>query len=609
MNTNWKSIRETLEAELDRGEVAKFHDPAILELLRDMQDRAPVEFATFNEQLKRRRIATEIKSSLKNYAYREPTAALRNSTDDGVYIEYTYDRKRVIDEVLPYVTKNADVYVQGDALVRVTFDPNDSHPTISRFSAAAFTELLTSTVTLYKLAEGRDGTFRKPVHPEPIFINMILDRKSYPGARVLNGIAEAPLMREDGTLFAEMGYDSHTKYLCTYAGPKLEVSEAPTRDDALQALNCLDDIIVDFPFAEPIHRSAWFSMLFTAILLPKINGPVPVFIVTANVAGAGKTKLVDVVSTIAQGRTAARQPYTDDDRELTASVTATLAQGTSLALFDNVDRPFGGSMIELMSTGDAVSVRRYGHNDSTLHLRSHTMFMATGNNVVPRTRDVVRRVIVIEVTSQDERPEERQGFRHPDLLAMVRSSRAALLSAVMTIVRAFIYAGRPTKSFGALGSFEAWSSAIRELLLWLGLPDPVETQSTMRDEQDAQLAGLHDAWVGMFNEGEARTVNDALHAIEEAQRDAERLVRGERNTLDSHRIDELDRNATNARRLQDALQGLVSQPWKSINAVSLGRQLARFKGRVCKGRKFEFDRRGNTNALRVVPSGLGESKT
>lgn len=603
MSTDWKSFREMLEAKLDRGEVAEFHDPAILELLRDMLDCAPVEFARLIERLKRHRVATDIKSAIKKYTYREPTTAREDSNNEREWIELGYDRKHVVDEVLPHLTQHPDVYVQGDALVRVTSDPDDGHPAICPLSAAAIAEQLTSTVTLYKMEEGRDAPYRKPVQPEPMFINMIRDRKAYPGARVLRGIAEAPLMREDGTLFSGAGYDPRTKYLCAYAGPAPVVPEAPTCDDALRALESLDDIIADFPFAEPIHRSAWLSMLFTAILRPQIEGPVPVFIITANVAGAGKTKLVDVVSIVAQGRTAARQPYTDDDRELNASITATLAQGTALALFDNVDRPFGGSMIEMLSTGDTMSVRRYGHNDSALRLRGHTMFMVTGNNVVPRTRDVVRRVIVAELASHDERPEERRGFRHLDLLSTVRARRAELLGAAFTIVRAYALAGRPRADVAALGSFEGWSAAVRDMLLWLGQPDPVETQGTMRDEQDAQLAGLHDAWVGMFGEGEARTISDALHAIEDAQRDVERAVGSNRGFLDADEKTEVAENAAKARRLQDALQGLVSQPWKSINAVTLGRQITKFKGRVCKGRVFEAGRHANTAAWKVVRHG------
>ncbi len=605
MNTDWKSVREMLEAKLDQGAVAELYDPTILELMRDMQDCAPVEFACLNEQLKRHRVVTEISRAIKKHAYREPPVARASADtfDERVWVELGYDRKQTVDEVIPHLVQHPDIYVQGASLVHVVADPDDGHPTIHRLPPANVTELLTNTVTLFTNEVRRDTPYRKPTQPDPTFVNMILGRKSYPGARVLRGIAEAPLMSADGSLFAEPGYDPRTRHLCAYRGPAPVVPEIPTHDDALHALEYLLDIIVDFPFAEPIHRSAWLSMLFTVILRPQIEGPVPVFIITANVAGAGKTKLADIVSIIAQGRAADRKPYTDEERELTATITATLAEGASLALFDNVDRPFGGAMIELMSTGDSVSVRRYGSNDSSLRLRSHTVFMATGNNMVPRTRDVVRRLIVTELTSQDERPEERQGFRHPDLFAMVRARRVEILGAVMTIARAYALAGRPPSHVATLGSYEGWSAAVRDMLLWLGQPDPVETQSTMRDEQDAQLAGLHDAWVGMFGEGEARTINDALHAIEDAQRDVERAVGSNRGFLDADEKTEVAENAAKARRLQDALQGLVSQPWKSINAVALGRQIAKFKGRVCKGRVFEAGRRANAAAWKVVSHG------
>jgi hypothetical protein len=43
----------------------------------------------------------------------------------------------------------------------------------------------------------------------------------------------------------------------------------------------------------------------------------------------------------------------------------------------------------------------------------------------------------------DEHPEERTGFKYPDLLGYVTSNRGELLAAVLTILRASFVAGKP----------------------------------------------------------------------------------------------------------------------------------------------------------------------
>jgi hypothetical protein len=47
-----------------------------------------------------------------------------------------------------------------------------------------------------------------------------------------------------------------------------------------------------------------------------------------------------------------------------------------------------------------------------------------------------------------------------------------------------------------LGSFGAWDSFVRRSLLWLGEPDPVQSQATIRDGDDSRiaLATLLEAW-------------------------------------------------------------------------------------------------------------------
>ena len=73
-------------------------------------------------------------------------------------------------------------------------------------------------------------------------------------------------------------------------------------------------------------------------------------------------------------------------------------------------------------------------------------------------------------------------------LDMVRADRNKYVIAVLTILRAFHFAGRPALT-SPLGSFEEWSSWIRDALIWLGEADPCDTMEKVR-QNDPKLGAV-----------------------------------------------------------------------------------------------------------------------
>jgi hypothetical protein len=75
----------------------------------------------------------------------------------------------------------------------------------------------------------------------------------------------------------------------------------------------------------------------------------------------------------------------------------------------------------------------------------------------------------------------------------VRAQRGALLSAALTILRAFVVAGKPTATLRDWGSYEGWSAVVRAAVCFAGLPDPYSgaAKSTdATDEEDIAFAAL-----------------------------------------------------------------------------------------------------------------------
>ena len=81
--------------------------------------------------------------------------------------------------------------------------------------------------------------------------------------------------------------------------------------------------------------------------------------------------------------------------------------------------------------------------------------------------------------ARQERPELREFKGDP--VAEVLADRGRYVAAALTIVRAYIVAGRPRVAT-ALSSFEGWSKNVRSAIIWLGYADPVETMETARRE-------------------------------------------------------------------------------------------------------------------------------
>jgi hypothetical protein len=131
------------------------------------------------------------------------------------------------------------------------------------------------------------------------------------------------------------------------------------------------------------------------------------------------------------------------------------------------------------------------------------VWVATANN--PRlSTEMIRRSVRVRMDSGQEQPWLREpgSFRHPDLRAWVDERRAELVAACLTIVRAWIVAGRPEGS-AVLGMFEPWAKVMSGILEVAGLSgflaNTEDFYSSMA-EDDQNLAEFVALWAARFGE-------------------------------------------------------------------------------------------------------------
>ena len=158
-----------------------------------------------------------------------------------------------------------------------------------------------------------------------------------------------------------------------------------------------------------------------------------------------------------------------------------------------------------MLTQRTVRLRPLG-TSVTLDLPTTITVMATGNNLVIKG-DLVRRALVCRLDAQTERPELREFNFSP--IQTVTDNRPTLVSAGLTIMRAYIAAGRPNQG-PPLGSFEEWCRMVRDPLLWLGEADPTSTIERTRasDSTLRNLAAVLEQWEAVI--GTERITTSAL---------------------------------------------------------------------------------------------------
>lgn len=198
---------------------------------------------------------------------------------------------------------------------------------------------MTRTTNFIKIKKSEKGETTIVAMPPPLDVVrdiLSLGQWSLPP---LQGIIQAPVIREDGTILIEPGYDAATKlyYMPTPELKIPEIPDTPTHEDALKAMALLMEVICDFPFDSDASKANAVAVMITPILRPLIVGKVPMALFDKPQSGTGASLLAEVVDTIATGRSSAISPLKDDEawRKEIASI---LLRGQRTVIIDNVER-------------------------------------------------------------------------------------------------------------------------------------------------------------------------------------------------------------------------------------------------------------------------------
>lgn len=412
------------------------------------------------------------------------------------------------------------------------------------------------------MSHDHDGP--RPALPPQWLVAALAARGQWPSVRHLESVVESPVLRWDGSVLDVPGHDPATGLLYEPSARFGPVLAQPSVDAVRDAVDLLLGVVLDFPFRSPADRAAWLAALLTPLARFAYRGPTPLFLLDANVPGAGKTLLAEVVAHTVTGRAMARTTYPERDEELRKQITATALAGDLLVLLDNIARTFGGPSLDAALTATSWRDRILGRTEM-IELPLHTVWFASGNNFALKG-DAIRRVIPIRLESPMERPEERSCFAIQEpLIEYVGRRRVELVTAALTILCGFIDAGKPLPSgLTPFGSFEGWSGLVRGAVIWATDEDPCATRKDLlADDEDTRTrAAIIEGWAELPGAERGVSAADAIALLQDRPAEFGML----REAIRSAKTGELP-SAKSLGRLLSGLRGRVSAGYRIVRVM------------------------------------------
>lgn len=426
-------------------------------------------------------------------------------------------------------------FQRGSTISTVKHDPTTHETTIKPLPRGALVSVL-SSVAVWEKFDGR-ATGRIKCDPSERVCMALDGAEEYKHLPVLNGIAHQPYLREDGSLATISGYDAATGMYGSFRAEDFLVSEHPTEAQARKALSQLQSLIEEFPFKEESDRSAALSAMLTAVIRPSLS-LAPMFHVKAPQIGSGKSYLCRIFGGFSSSQIGTPTTFPHDDEECRKLLLAEFMRGVSVIEFDNLTgdllahKSLCSALTSEYMTGRILGVSK------TVTVSTRTLFLSSGNNVGP-VQDMARRCITINLDPACEVPAART-FKNPDPLSMLHQRREEYVSYALTIIMAWIVAGRPKSECRTVASYSAWSELCRQPLLWLGLPDPTHSLfNTIMDDPDRELLGrLLKIWRDLCGNAPTKIAAFVLAASgnEFADDDVLTEIAGERNGINNTRL-------------------------------------------------------------------------
>jgi len=409
----------------------------------------------------------------------------------------------------------ADALYRWDCVVgRIIGEPGERR--FARLSEHELRTVVDEACRIVHVTTDEDGTHEKFIACSRDLAALVLAAAgSSSRVRSLTMLARNPVYQPGFTL-AVPGWNESGIF---YDEPADLVDLTPRAEGALAVL---DDLSIDFPFADRASRENVYGAMLTLVIRPAIPGPVPIHLVMAAMERTGKGLCIDTMigcPILGRGVTVAQIGSCEEERE--KRITTLIIQGATCIHLDNL--PIGevldsASLASLATAYPTWSGRMLGVSRMPELPNRMIVFMSANN---PKASgEIVKRTVPIILRPLDAHPEDRSGFVHPDATAYALAQRRTVLEALLGMIQSWNAAGcPPPPADRRMGRYEAWVAAVGGVLAYAGCQEWLGNYKAWvrcADEATADAETLVAAWAKRHGEKEitARQVLDLVEATE-----------------------------------------------------------------------------------------------
>lgn len=388
-----------------------------------------------------------------------------------------------------YVSNGRVVHVEtvsGSAAVVAGDDDSPLPVTAAEVGSASLAGLLADHTFTYRTKtrkdeNGKQETYEEETTPGAQSLTAALARNTWPGLHPLHGIVGAPVLRPDGTLLQEPGYDERTGFYLASKIPLDLVPSAPTAEQVSKARKfLLEEFLRDFPWVDDADRANYLGVLVTPILRPYLRTLIPFVVYSATMPGSGKTILTCGPGMLYGQRVLT---WTHSDEELRKSITAVLAEPVGTIIFDNlaegtvIDSPVLARLITDRTWAD----RLLGGNKIG-GAANDRLWSATGNNLL-LGGDMATRTVLIRLNPDMPHPEERTGFTIPNLDQWILNpaNQRRVLWHLLILVIDWTRNEAPRQAGITMRQFTPWAEAVGGFLAHHDVAGFLANIRTVRD--------------------------------------------------------------------------------------------------------------------------------
>jgi hypothetical protein len=408
-------------------------------------------------------------------------------------------RRALVGGLLP------DTYVSGGALVHMeTVSGASVNPaadedaplpvSASPVTPAALAALLAEHAYVYRMRtrrseNGASELFEEEHTPAREALASVLSKKTWPDIPPLRGIIGAPVLRRDGTLLQQPGYDPATGL---YLASKVDlppVPDKPTQEEVSEARAfLLDRFLRDFPWSADADRANYVALLVTPILRYYTRSLTPFALIDATMPASGKTILTGGPGMLYGQRVL---PWTYSEEELRKSITAVLCEQVGCVVFDNLAEGtvIDSAILAQLVTGGVWSDRLLGASRTSAVVNDR-LWMATGNNLQVGG-DMASRTVRVHLDPNMPRPEARDqskfGIPHLDQWITVPANQLIVLWHLLVLVLDWTGHHAPRAGNLAMRQFTPWAQALGGFLAHHEIPGFLTNIAEIRDiDEDEQ---------------------------------------------------------------------------------------------------------------------------